>query len=194
MDIEYEATFLQTNKEEMQAKLKSIKATLIKPETLMKREVFLLPKGHEIPHGWLRVRDEGDCITMSFKITDNGAIESQKEICLKVDNFEKATDFLKQIGCQTKAFQENKREIWQKNGVEICLDEWPFLEPYTEIEGPDEESVKGIAKELEFDYAKALFCSVGKIYSLKYGLSEDIINNYTSEIVFGKNNPFLSKN
>ncbi len=68
MEIEYEATFTNISKEVIRQKLQDAGATLVKPEFLQKRSVFKLPTGHEIKGGWLRVRDEGDKITMSLKI------------------------------------------------------------------------------------------------------------------------------
>jgi len=191
MEIEYEATFINIDKEEYRKKLKEIGAKLIKPEFLQKRVVFNLPKGHEIKGGWLRVRDEGDKMTMSLKVVDGDKIENQKELCLKVDDFDKATDFLIKIGCNKKAYQESKREWWMLDNVEITIDEWPYLEPYIEIEGKSEEVVKSTAEKLGLDYSKAMFCSADTIYSKKYNLPENVFNNEIPEIVFGKDNPFL---
>lgn len=191
MEIEYEATFININKDDFRKELKKIGAKLIKPEFLQKRVVFNLPSGHEVKGGWLRVRDESDKITMSFKVVDGNKMENQKEICLKIDDFDKGVEFLSQIGCQRKAYQENKRELWMLDGVEITIDEWPFLEPYIEIEGRSEEVVRGVVQKLGLDYSKAMFCSADTIYSKKYNLPEDVFNNKISEVIFGKENPFL---
>jgi len=191
MEIEYEATFINIDKDEYRQKLQQAGAKLVKPEFLQRRVVFHLPKGHEINGGWLRVRDEADKITMSLKIVDGDKIENQKEICLKVDNFDEGIEFLSKMGCEKKAFQENKRELWILDDVEITIDEWPFLEPYLEIEGKSEEKVKAVAQKLGLDYSKAMFCSVAPIYSKKYNVSEDVINNNTEEITFNGKNPFL---
>ena len=191
MDIEYEATFPDVNKNDIRRKLIAVGATLVKPEFLQKRTVFFLPKGHEVKGGWVRVRDESDKTTMSFKIVDGSGIQDQKEICLIVDNFENAEQFLIGIGCVKKAYQENKREKWLLDGVEITIDEWPFLEPFVEVEGKSEEVVKKVSEKLRFDYSKAVFGSVDVLISKKYDISEDDINDHTPSIVFGKENPFL---
>ena len=191
MKIEYEATFLNIDKQEIRERLRKIKGKLIRPEFLQKRIVFSLPKGNEIKGGWVRIRDEGDKITMSLKVVDDVTIESQKEICLKIDNFKEAEEFLTILGCEKKAYQENKRELWKIDGIEVTIDEWPFLEPFVEIEGDSEESVKNIAEKLGFDYRNALFCSIDTLYSKKYNFSEDIINNQMPKIVFNMENPFV---
>ena len=74
MEIEYEATFTNINKEHIRQKLSSIGATLEREEYLQRRTVFNLPKNNEIAGGWLRVRDEGDKITLSLKIVDGDRI------------------------------------------------------------------------------------------------------------------------
>lgn len=190
MKTEFEATFININKDEIRAKLKEVGAILKRPEFMQRRVVFRLPKGHEIDGGWLRVRDEGDKVTMSLKIINGEKIEDQKEACLKIDNFDEGVTILSSIGCEKKAYQESKRELWLIGDTEITIDEWPFLEPYVEVEGESEEVVKEVSNKLGFDYSKAYFCAVGKIYSLKYGISEDIINNQTPEILFDGKNPF----
>ncbi len=77
------------------------------------------------------------------------------------------------------------------NGVEITIDEWPYLEPFVEIEGPNETAVRQVAEKLGFDWPQAKFCAVGTLYSEKYGLSLDRINNHTPRIVFNEKNPFI---
>lgn len=193
MNIEYEATFTNVNKEKIRQKMRQLKAMLIKPEFLQKRVVFSLPKGRRIKGSWLRVRDEGDKITLSLKIVDGNKIEDQKEICLEVDDFNKAVELLTAIGCQNKTYQETKREIWQLDKVEVTIDEWPFLEPFVEVEGRSEKEVRAVSEKIGFDYKKALFCAIGKLYSLKYGLAQDIIDNHTPLIVFNGKNPFIKK-
>lgn len=191
MDIEYEATFLNINKDEMREKLAKAGAKLMKSEFLQKRVNFFLPKECSIKNSWVRVRDEGDKITMSFKAINGDNIEDQKEINLIIDNFDKGVNFIETIGCKKKSYHETKREIWELDGVEICLDEWPFLEPFVEIEGKSEKAVKEVSVKLGFDYSKAWFCAAGFIYSKKYGIPVEIIDDEISKITFDMQNPFL---
>lgn len=189
MQIEYEATFPNIDKDEIRKRLKKAEAKLVRPEFLQKRINYALPKGPEVIDGWLRVRDEGDKITMSHKVVDGDRIGDQKELCLEVDNFDQATEFLKGIGCRQKAYQETKRELWMLDDVEIAIDEWPFLEPFIEIEGRSEEQVKSASEKLGLDFNSAIFCAVDELYSRKYGVSRHIINN-TPKLIFEGKNPF----
>ena len=115
---------------------------------------------------------------------------SQKEICLEVNSFDEAVKLLELIGCEKKSYQETKRELWKLDDVEITIDEWPFLEPFVEVEGKSEEEVKKVSEKIGFDYDSALFCAVGKIYKMKYGIHPDEINT-VDKIVFDMRNPFL---
>lgn len=190
MNIEYEATFIPIDKEKIREKLKSVGAKLEKPEFLQRRHVFSLSKNHHLKNGWLRVRDEGDKITLSLK--DVGSkIHEQKEICLEVNNYNEAVKLIENLGFRTKAYQETKRELWTLDGVEITIDTWPFLEPLVEVEGHSEEKVKEISERLGFNWIDAKFCSADTLYKEKYGVSEDVINNETPKIVFDMNNPFV---
>lgn len=190
MNIEYEATFLDIDKDEMRDKLKKAGAKLLKPEFLQKRITFNLPNISG-GYSWARVRDEKDKITMSFKEIKGDKIEDQKEICLTIDSFQNGVDFLEAIGCVRKSYQETKREIWKLDGAEICIDEWPFLEPFVEIEGKSEEEVVAVSQKLGFDYSAALFCAIGDIYSMKYGIPAEVVNNKIPKITFDMENPLL---
>jgi len=185
---------LDINKEEIKEKLESAGAKLVKPEFMQKRVVFNLPAGHEKAHAWLRVRDEQDKITMSYKETGTSKIDDQKEICLEINDFKAGEEFLKSIGCEKKSYQETKREIWELDGVEICIDEWPFLEPFVEVEGKSEKEVKTVSEKIGFDYSKTLFCGVTPIYAMKYDIKFEVINNQTPRITFDMENPFLKLN
>jgi len=192
MNIEYEATFADIDKREIRQKLKSIGAELIKEEFLQKRSTWHVPKECKIAKSWLRVRDEDDKITLTFKSVGDGFdIEGQKEVELEVDNYKQAELFLKTIGCKKKSYQETKREIWKLDDVEIMIDEWPFLEPLVEIEGKNEEVVKNVSKKMGFDYNKAIFDCVSVLYSEKYGVPEDFVNHEVERIVFEEKNPFI---
>lgn len=192
IEIEYEATFTNIDKDDIRSRLKNAGAILVKPEFLMKRVVFELPAGHEINGGWLRVRDEEDKVTMSLKVVNGNRIEDQKEICLTIDNFQTGVQFLEIIGADQKAYQESKRELWHLDGVEVTIDEWPYLEPYVEVEGKSEEEVKKVSTKLDFDYSQAIFGAVDVLYNKKYGTSTEYINHNIKRITFDDPNPFIN--
>jgi hypothetical protein len=46
-----------------------------------------------------------------------------------------------------------------------------------------------VSEKLGFDYSTAVFGAVGKLYHLKYGISDDQINQ-AEKILFDMKNPF----
>ena len=73
--------------------------------------------------------------------------------------------------------------------VEIMIDEWPFLEPFVEVEGKSEEEVKKVSEKIGFDYSKALFSNTALLYQRKYNIPNDKIN-VEPLVVFDMKNPF----
>ncbi|MCA9360300.1 CYTH domain-containing protein [Candidatus Nomurabacteria bacterium] len=191
MQIEYEATFANIDKDAIRNKLKEAGAKLEKAEFMQRRSVYHLPEGNHIAGGWMRVRDEGDKITMSVKTIDGKEIQNQKESCLTVDSYEEAETFLQTIGCKRKAYQETLRELWLLDEVEVTIDTWPFLEPFIEVEGTSEEAVKAVSVKLGMDWSKAIFAAVDVLYSGKYGVPTEVINDQTPLITFEMENPFI---
>ncbi len=181
MQIEFEAKFINIDKEAVRNKLKSIGATLIRPEFLMKRVVFDPPV--EIKGGWLRVRDEGDKVTLSLKVVDGQEIKDQKETAVEIGNFELGCKLLESIGAKRKAYQETKREVWKLGEVEFDIDTWPGLSPFLEIESNSEDEVERAAKKMGFDWEKAKFGAVDIVYWEELGISFEEINNIR-EITF----------
>jgi len=191
MEIEYEAVFTNIEPNTFRQVLTQAGANLVRAEYLQKRSAFNLPASVQTKKGWARVRDEGDKITMSVKSIEGEGIESQKESCVLVDDYQQAESFLTQLGCTKKAYQETKRELWMFDGVEVTIDTWPFLEPFVEVEGASEAAVQAVAQKLGFDWAEAKFCAVDTLYSEKYDVSTQQINDETPEILFDMQNPFV---
>jgi adenylate cyclase, class 2 len=189
METEYEATFWPIDKEHIRQKLSSVGAHMEYQERVMRRVVFHLPMGAPLTHGWARVRDEGDKVTMSIK-QSGSALEQQKELEIVVSDFDSGIEILRSVGCIERAYQETKRELWMLDGVAITLDEWPFLEPFIEIEGVSEEVIRHASEKLGFPWQEALFCSADTLYVKKYGISLDRINKETPRLVFADLNPF----
>lgn len=120
MQAEIEATFLDINKEQLRAKLKALGAELLLPETLMQRTIFAINQ-----NSYVRVRNEGNRITMSYKHLDELSLSGMKEICLEVNDYQAAIDFLKACGLKPKSEQETYREEWRLGKVELDIDTWP---------------------------------------------------------------------
>lgn len=174
MEAEIEAKFLNINKTRLRKLLQNIGAECIKPERLMRRTVYELPE----PGSYMRVRDEGDKITMSVKHLEERTLEGMQEICLTVDNYQNAVNFLIAAGHQPKAIQETLRESWVYKGVEIDIDTWPWVPTFIEIEGKSSEAVAEVAEALGFNMQDAKYGSVEIVYQQIYNVTEDEVNNW----------------
>ena len=185
MNNEIEAQFLDINKNEIRQKLKKLKAKLVKPEVMMTRVAFSIDD-----HRFARVRDEGDKIVMTYKdVSDEKSILGTKEVNITIDSFDDGVMFLKGCGLKPTAYQESYRETWTLGDVEICIDTWPWIPTFIEIEGPTEKSVWDTAEKLGFKKSQAKFGSVDSTYQHYHGIDMDVININTPKITFDMTPP-----
>ena len=190
MGNEIEAQFLDIDKNEVRTKLKEIGAKLVKPEVLMRRVVFDLGK-----HEYARVRDEGGGkIVMTYKnVADDKSILGTKEVNVVIDDYENGILLLKSCGLKPKSKEESYREAWTLGEVEICIDTWPWIPTFVEVEGPSEESVWDTAKKLGLKREKAKFGSVDTTYQHYYGIDTDVFNFETPVVNFEMKPPEWAK-
>jgi adenylate cyclase class 2 len=186
MNTEIEAKWLNCNHDDIRQKLILRGAVLQQKERLMTRIVFDYPdKRLEKMNGWVRVRHEGDKITLSYKQLDDRTIHGTKEVTVVVNDFDVTSSFLESIGLKSYSYQETKRESWKIGDVEIELDTWPWIPPFIEIEAPDEKSLVQAATDLGLDYTNALHGSVETAYQAIYNVTEEEIDNW-QEITFSE--------
>lgn len=165
MDKELEAKYFIEDKDFIRKRLENIGLKLIKPEFLMRRKTF----DAGIKGKWIRIRDEGDRTTITFKHIAGATIDDVFEKETTVGSFDIASEIVNQTDFKEKSFQENYREIWQNKEVEIVIDTWPYLQPYIEIEAKNIEIIRRYSKLLGFDLSKnAFFGSVDILYREQY--------------------------
>ena len=130
-------------------------------------------------NAFLRIRDEGDKVTITYKQFDDFSIDGAKEIETTVGNFDTAVKSVAAIGIPHRSYQETKRETWKLDNAEIVLDIWPWLNPYIEIEGLSESHVQEIASLLGFKWEDAVFGDVMEAYRVQYPHlgSKDTVGN-----------------
>lgn len=173
MNTEIEAKFIQVNHATVRSQLQALGGTCTHSMRLMRRVVFV-NEALESRHGWLRVRDEGDRVTVSYKQRNSLDIHGTKEVETVVRDFDAITQIVRQLGNWTESYQESKRETWRVDEVEVVLDEWPWLDPIIEIEGPTAELVEHVAASLGFNMKDAQYGSVMSAYRKQYpGLNPD---------------------
>lgn len=174
---EIEIKFLNINIPELEQKLLALGAVKA-GEFHYRRIVFDYPDFRLDQQGaWLRLRDEGDKITLTFKqrlgkdLTSLSGDDGMYEKETVVADFDATREILLKTGLIEKMYQENKRTRYLLNGTECDIDTWPLLEPYLEIEGGDWESVYAVAGQLGFKKEDAKIFSANQIYRL-HGLDD----------------------
>lgn len=170
MKNEIEVKFLNIDIDEMRTKLTAAGGHLEQPMRLMKR-VNMEEPYHTAEHSFLRIRDEGDKTTLTFKRRTNQAgndLHGVQEIEIGVSDFDTAVELFREAGWPPRTFQESKRETWMLDGAEVVIDEWPWIEPYIEIEGDSEEHVKAVSEKLGFDWGQKVIGHIDAVYELKF--------------------------
>ncbi|MEK7643222.1 MAG: CYTH domain-containing protein [Patescibacteria group bacterium] len=182
MNYELEAKYLGINKEELRSKLSSAGAECVSKERLMQRVVFENDCLNN-KRAWLRVRNEGEIVTMTLKqALDAQDIYKTKELEIIVSDFTSTVTILNMLGLEQKRYQENYRESWKLGNVSIEIDSWPLIPPYIEIEADSEEEVRGASKKLGFDYNDAVFGSADEVFKKYYNIDILILD----KLVFDK--------
>lgn len=184
MKTEIEGKWLNVNVESLRQKLREVGADLVQDERLMIRQLFDYPdRKLDKVNAWVRVRDEGNKITVSYKQLVDRSVNGTKEVNVTVDDFEGVAKFLEAIGLESKSFQESKRESWKLGKVEIEIDTWPWIPSFVEIEAESEEELKRTAVLLGFDYSDVLHGSYETAYQAVYEITDDELN-YLEEMRF----------
>jgi adenylate cyclase class 2 len=170
---EIEVKFLNINPDLIQKKLKEIGAKKVF-ERLYKRKAFDYEDLRLDKDGaWIRIRDEGDKITLGFKkriginVDGKGNDKSMEEIEVEVNDFEKTADILLKAGFIEKHYAENKRIRYQLDDIEFDIDFWPQLNPYLEIEAPSWERIDEAILLLGLNPKDKKVFSTYQIYELK---------------------------
>lgn len=176
---EIECKFLGVNPDKIAKELEKIGAVR-EYKRLFKRYVFDFPDRRlDSQKSWLRVRDEGDKATLTYKQRLAGEISTKdngmKEIEITVGDFEHAAEILRAIGMEPKFYEENWRTLYKLDDIEFAIDEWPLIPPYLEIESDSWEKVDQMATKLGFNMADKFVCSTMQVYE-HYKINE---NDYT---------------
>ncbi len=169
MRTEFEAKFIDLDIDKFVHRLIKAKAKKIQDHVLMKRCTFDMPNS---PRGtFLRVRDEGDKITLTYKVLKSLTLDGMREVEVEVNNFDKTVELLKAIGARLATYEENYRQIYKLNEIEIMIDEWPGIPAFIEVEGPSKKLVHDFSDEFNLSLNNALFGNVDEVYKKISGIN-----------------------
>jgi len=164
MNQEFETKILNVDKKEIETKLNKIGAKKISA-SLMRRWVFdWLDEDLEWDYDWIRLRQEGDKVTLTYKNRQAMSKSNTEELETEVKDFDIAAEILQKIPFKRRFYQENKRTVYVFEDIEFMLDEWPGLRPHLEIEGKTKEALAKGINLLDFVGQDSGDVSVNKIY------------------------------
>ncbi|MDD2486901.1 MAG: class IV adenylate cyclase [Candidatus Gracilibacteria bacterium] len=165
MALEYEVKVLDIDENDIIEKLEKIGAELIE-DNLMKRWVFVEDgKADE----WIRLRENGDKITITYKKKSGHGIDETEEIEVNVDDFEKTAEIFNKLKFKERKYQENRRKFYRLGDIEFCIDSWPKIPTYLEVESYNEQKVLEGLSLLGLEGMDSGNMSVISVYE-KYGI------------------------
>lgn len=167
--IEYELRKLEVNVDEIKKKLKEANAKYIAKKNFRRHVFDVIPSN---PKSWIRLRTDGNVTTLSVKEIVSDKIDGTLEWETSVDSFDDTLSMLEKIGVKSRGYQENTRTEYDLDGVQICIDEWPEIPPYLEIEGIDEKSVIKAAESISINKNELIGLNTKEIYK-NYGIDLD---------------------
>lgn len=176
MNKEIEIRILNINKEEFIKQITALGATK-KSKNLQKRYVYDFNPVN--PNKWIRLRTNGEKTTLTIKEVINKTIDGTNEIEIEVSNFNKTNLILKELGYTPRNYQENYREIYHLNKVEISIDTWPKIPTYVELEAKEKQQIEQLLKIIKYDEKNLTTLDVASIYKDIYGIDVMSIKNLT---------------
>jgi adenylate cyclase, class 2 len=183
MKKEIEAKAIKIDKDDIRKKLKDNGCKLVFKEKKFVRKVYELPSSSPFIDRsgiWIRLRTDGEKTDLTLKIFSE-KMKWAKEMESEVKDFKIISEILELTGFKQKGHQENLREKWVSDKVEFCIDTWPMVDPWLEIEGPNEKTIKEWFKKLGLDYKKAYYGSSDIVYRDVYNLDIHLLNTLLLE-------------
>lgn len=178
---EFEAKFLNIDRQKLRSKLEGIGAVKIHDDRLFRRTAYNIPE----VKGFARVRDEGDNVTMTVKVyPPDSKYPQEYEVSINED-FETGRRFMEALNLKQKAYQETYREKWAVDDCnEVVMDNIPGLPTYAEIDCKSEERVFDVAEKLGYKKEDAHYGSFALTFEEVYGIPQKIVNEETPELTF----------
>lgn len=193
MEKEIEVRILDIDKEKFIKNITTLGAEK-KLESLQKRYVYDFNPA--LPNKWIRLRTNGQKTTLTIKeILDKRAVDGTNELEIVVSDFDKTNFILKELGYVHRNYQENYREMYYLNGVEISIDTWPLIPTYVELEAKDKKSIDSVLKLIDYEKDNLTTLDVTSIYSDIYNI--DILSikelKFEDESIYRESQKFIKK-
>jgi adenylate cyclase class 2 len=164
-DQELEVKFYLSKRMEMEAKLNAL-GQLSAPRVheinlrLDTAKLSLLASGK-----LLRLRQDSRVrVTYKGPGSEEGGVRLRQELEFTVSDFDTARALFEALGYQVYMMYEKYRTTYQLKNVEVALDEMPTGD-FLEIEGPDSESIRNAAQQLELTWETRILDSYTVLFA-----------------------------
>ena len=164
-DQELEVKFYLSKRMEMEAKLNAL-GQLSAPRVheinlrLDTAKLSLLASGK-----LLRLRQDSRArVTYKGPGSEEGGVRLRQELEFTVSDFDTARALFEALGYQVYMMYEKYRTTYQLGNVEVALDEMPTGD-FLEIEGPDSESIRNAAQQLELNWEARILDSYTVLFA-----------------------------
>ena len=149
---ELEVKFYLSRREAMEAKLSAL-GRVIAPRVHEVNLRFDTPDLSLSATGrLLRLRKDSRArVTYKGEGSVEGGVRLRKELEFTVSDFDTAKALFEALGFQVYTMYEKYRTTYQLGDVEVVLDEMPTGD-FLEIEGPDSESIRAVADQLDLNW------------------------------------------
>lgn len=165
MKLEHELKFLFPVREIIIDKILSSGGKKTEDEHLLRRCIFYIPD--EPRDRFIRVRDEGNCVTLTYKQRSATGVYEIEET---VESFENTVELLKRMNMLYASYQENYRESYTLDEAQITFDTWPGIPPFLEVEARDEQHLEYTVRVLELDIQQGVVGTVDEVYQ-RFGIN-----------------------
>lgn len=167
MPIEHEAKILDIDPEAAERLIIERGGQKLGRERFLRRYVYDITPGD--PSKWIRLREDGDEITLTVKEITSDAIDGTHEVEVGVDDFALTNALLAMLGFTPKSYQESKRTSFILDGAQVEIDIWPQIPAYLEIEAGSKDEVIRIADILGYSEHELTGENTMKVYA-RYGM------------------------
>lgn len=170
---EFEVRFLDIDTSKLIKTLRS-KGAQDLGESMLEEVIFYDPEQKWRKQKKLvRLRQNGDKTTLTYKHHHAQAVDGATEIELEVNDMAEAESFLKEVGLRAFRHQQKLRHTFKLSEVTVDIDTWPKIPTYVELEGPSEKVLRQAAEQLELDWKNAVFINaleiIENVYSVPAG-------------------------
>lgn len=176
MPLEYEYRYVLYNKKDIIEIIKENNG-INQGTYLFRVTIFKHPLSK--PHTYIRVRDEGYKVTMTYKEKTNNEFVDEQEII--IDNYDTGINIMYALGCTKLYSYEKIREIWNIKNAEIIFDTNPGRYDIMEVESKTKKNLLIAIKKLKLQNTPHDNFTDADLYMNYFGI---ILNNKLEDTLF----------